>query len=341
MQDSLKILKYNLIKYKLRKHNKFLYNEHATSSPVIFLFFVACGTIVKAEKNFIYNTLGKSTVIVEVPVSNTESAILILKNKIKENDLIVFSGGGYIGDEYIEVYLPIQRILKRFYKNKILFFPQTIFFKNAKREKKFINICKKCKNIKIFVREIKSEKIFKSYGIKTYLVPDIVLSEKVQSHRNNGPILLCMRNDVEKYISDNVISSIKHILEKSNKNIIETDTVLSDIFDLSLRDKKLNEMLNFFSNSSLVVTDRIHGMIFSYLTQTPCIALSNYNHKVKSEYNWIKECNYIFFMDDYNEMDFQQIINEITYLKRKKTIELNSKFSPLEIELKKAYGKSV
>ena len=39
--------------------------------------------IVKAEKNFIYNTLGKSTVIVEVPVSNTESAILILKNKIK------------------------------------------------------------------------------------------------------------------------------------------------------------------------------------------------------------------------------------------------------------------
>ena len=40
-------------------------------------------------------------------------------------------------------------------------------------------------------------------------------------------------------------------------------------------------------------------------------------------------------------MDFQQIINEITYLKRKKTIELNSKFSPLEIELKKAYGKSV
>lgn len=37
-----------------------------------------------------------------------------------------------------------------------------------------------------------------------------------------------------------------------------------------------------FRECELVITDRIHGMIFAAITGTPCIALSNY--KIKGTY---------------------------------------------------------
>ena len=139
--------------------------------------------IVRAEKNFIYNTLGKNVNIVDILVKDTESAIYFLKKNIRNQDIIILSGGGYIGDEYIEIYQPIKRMLKIFKKNKILIFPQTIFFKNKNRENQFIKLCKKCSNLKIFVREEKSKKIFSVYNIKAFCVPDIVLSEEIITHK--------------------------------------------------------------------------------------------------------------------------------------------------------------
>lgn len=52
-----------------------------------------------------------------------------------------------------------------------------------------------------------------------------------------------------------------------------------------------------FASAKLVITDRLHGMIFAALTQTPCIVLGNYNHKVKGTYEWLQELPYICFAD--------------------------------------------
>ena len=52
--------------------------------------------------------------IVEIQTRQTESAIDYLKKNMRKQDVIVFSGGGYIGDEYIEVYMPLKKILKTF-----------------------------------------------------------------------------------------------------------------------------------------------------------------------------------------------------------------------------------
>ena len=42
--------------------------------------------------------------------------------------------------------------------------------------------------------------------------------------------------------------------------------------------------LKEFAGAQLVITDRLHGMVFCYLTNTPCIVFSNYNHKVLGTY---------------------------------------------------------
>lgn len=331
MDFYFKSLKYFIVKNKLKEMNSFRIEE-INNKINVYVFFVAAGTnmgdhaIVEAEIRYLNKIFNNNVNIHEVSVSQTESAVDFLKKNVKGTDIIVLSGGGYIGDEYVEVYYPLKKILKNFSNNKIFCMPQTIFFKNKIREKNFINLCKKCSNLQIFTREKKSYNIFNRHGVKNTIVPDIVLSNKVQKHISEGDILLCMRNDVERKITDDDISYIKQLL--SGKKVREIDTVVENIFDISNRKQELEKLMNEFSTSSLVITDRIHGMIFSYLTETPCIALSNYNHKVKSEYEWLKDCNYIYFIDDTHD-EFNNKLNLIKNINEKETVNLENEFSPL------------
>lgn len=55
----------------------------------------------------------------------------------------------------------------------------------------------------------------------------------------------------------------------------------------------VKEKLNEFSKNELVITDRLHGMIFSVITGTPCIAINNLSSKVQGVYRWIQELDYV------------------------------------------------
>ena len=76
----------------------------------------------------------------------------------------------------------------------------------------------------------------------------------------------------------------------------------------SMRDDQIDflneivkEKIQEFLGSKLVITDRLHGMIFAAITETPCIALSNYNHKVIGTYDWISYLPYISFADSIDD----------------------------------------
>lgn len=57
-----------------------------------------------------------------------------------------------------------------------------------------------------------------------------------------------------------------------------------------------------FMNAKLVVTDRLHGMLFAAITGTPCIVFSNYNQKVSGTYEWIKTLPYVRYVNSVEEM---------------------------------------
>ena len=47
----------------------------------------------------------------------------------------------------------------------------------------------------------------------------------------------------------------------------------------------------------VVITDRLHGMILSIITGTPCIVFGNNYHKVESSYySWFKDLEYVSFI---------------------------------------------
>ena len=58
-----------------------------------------------------------------------------------------------------------------------------------------------------------------------------------------------------------------------------------------------------FCRSELVITDRLHGMVFAAITDTPCIVFSNYNHKVEGVYQWIKHLPYIKYVNSIEEAE--------------------------------------
>ncbi len=308
-------IKYELIRNRIKKQNPFVCDKHP-EYPTIYLFFVACGTnmgdhaIVQAEMEFIKKYCNKSIKIVPITVSQTESAISWLRENIQSSDIIILSGGGYIGDEYIEVYVPLLKIFKLFSKQKIIILPQTIFFKSVAHEREFIRLCKKCNDLSIFAREQVSANIFSQYKITCFLTPDIVLSRVPQIHQEREKILLCLRDDVEKAITREDAYLMREVAEKYG-SVEEQDTVLKESFPIEERELYLKMILDVFLNASFVITDRIHGMIFCYLTNTPCLVVGNYNHKVESEYVWLKDCAKIQFIHTITQETIECAINEI------------------------------
>lgn len=89
------------------------------------------------------------------------------------------------------------------------------------------------------------------------------------------------------------------------------------------REQKLDEMFSRCRHAQLIITDRLHGMIFAAITSTPCIALKSYNHKITSSKDNFKHLEYIRYIEDVKDVEEQ-----IKYL-------LNTKFEPYDNEFAK------
>ena len=75
------------------------------------------------------------------------------------------------------------------------------------------------------------------------------------------------------------------------------------------------ELLKQIKKSKLLITDRLHGMIFAVITNTPCIAFANKSGKVKGVYNWIsKDNDYVKFANSVEQ--FKQILEDLDLTKK-------------------------
>lgn len=77
----------------------------------------------------------------------------------------------------------------------------------------------------------------------------------------------------------------------------------------SEREEALERKFAQFSSAKLVITDRLHGMIFCAITGTPCIVVDSKSPKLRGCYEWIKHLDYIRFADDVSQItkEFHQI----------------------------------
>lgn len=222
--------------------------------------------------------------------------------------LIAITGGGFLGSLWEENENIAKEVYKNFSDKKIVIFPQTIYYRNNYVPPSTLALYKNCKNLSVFVRDnsyswVKNE-LLKDAPANVFNVPDIVLSLNYSKLKNNRNGILCVfRNDKENITGDDFKIYINKLCNELNEKITIYDTVFPYFIKFDERKKFAEEKLEPFLRSKLVITNRLHGMILSVITGTPCIALDNISKKISGTYNlWLKNNENVFFAESENDI---------------------------------------
>lgn len=230
---------------------------------------------------------------------------------------ILMQGGGYLGTLWYSAEELLRCIIQKNQKSEISILPNTIFYEDndyGKEElQKSIKIYNTHKHLTIYAREKVSYEAMKSVYRDVRLMPDMVLSLSPEMTSNSRcGCLLCLRSDCEKTRTQEQESEIRQqVASLFGDNVTDTDMIESHGIPVKDRETALRNKFLQFSNAELVVTDRLHGMIFCAITGTPCIVIDSKSPKVRGCYEWIKDLDYIRFAGSPSQIEneYRQIPN--------------------------------
>lgn len=273
--------------------------------------------------------------IIEIPVSRSTEGLWFVRRNIKKGDLVTITGGGNMGDYYFYLEFIRQLVIRFFPNNRIISFPQTIYFSDTLLGRKELaraqKIYNKHGNLYLFARDYTSYQTMRDKFPKTHVfyTPDIVLYLNcVAPKKKREGVIICMRSDIEKKVTDEQYKSIIGIVEKLFDKVEYYDTHIKRNPLLSERFEILFDLFDKFKGAELVVTDRLHGMIFSQITDTPCLVFSNFNHKVVESHEWIKDNKGILMMTEFSENLIKEFLDNHNF-KASSYIDLKDKYKPL------------
>lgn len=188
-------------------------------------------------------------------------------------------------------------IVVRFSLNPVAIFPQSAYFEDSPfgehSKRKVAEAYEKNSSLLFFSRDSATYEAMGEIipSLHNFYVPDIVLYlDESREVASRSGALLCLRADKERVTDADGAEAVGAALEERGLSARETSTVVEkpSYIGAKNRDAVLEAKWAEFRSAEVVVTDRLHGMIFSAITGTPCVALDNVSHKVSQGYEWIK-----------------------------------------------------
>lgn len=325
-------IKRNLFLNKLKKQIEEVHRKFGFC--VVFIATPTHGNlgdhaIVYAQQCF-FSDHGLGEQIIEITSSQYLKYSLYIKQLLKDKDIIIIDGGGSMGTLWLHEEHKMQHIVKTFPNNPIFIFPQTIFYSNDENGKKemlqSIEVYSAHSNLHICAREKESFDLMKKIypNVDILLIPDIVLYiNNIGESKSRNGVAFCFRTDKEKVLSDEKIEQIKYYIAHKGLSISWENTVINKTVTKKNRIKELKKKWNKFLSVELVITDRLHGMIFAAITSTPCIAFDNSSKKVGNVYKWIEDLDYVVFAKSDEELP--QLIDKLLSKKESKFDNTNLK----------------
>ncbi|WP_445384804.1 polysaccharide pyruvyl transferase family protein [Robiginitalea sp. IMCC44478] len=322
---------------------KFKYSYGSLTTKNIYIFLAADygnlgdAAITYAQHKFLKQHFPDYS-IHEIPISCTLEGIAAVKKTITPGDIVTTVGGGNMGDLYPMIETFRQLVIQYFPDNLIVSFPQTVDFKENKSGeyalKKAIKLYSNHPRLVLLAREAKTYQFFREHFKKnhSFLVPDIVMTLKpsMESGQRAG-VLICLRNDKEKKLNPDQEKSLLDLVEKEFVRHTFRDTHIGGSgLPLIKRTKELFAIWKDFKNSQLIITDRLHGMIFAFITNTPALVFLNNNHKIQSSYEWIKNSGNIHLMKEFDETKILKTLKSLSENKQPsdgEAVNLDPKFS--------------
>ncbi|MDR1568031.1 MAG: polysaccharide pyruvyl transferase family protein [Streptococcaceae bacterium] len=298
--------------------------------------------IAYAERSFLEELAPKNGFDVFMGALNAGFTLVdALKNKglISQEDIVCLHGGGNFGNLYIG-----EEIIRRYASQKLpkikkVMFPQSFYFTpdnyGEKARKHSIKVYNQNQSWSLFARESYTKKFFEENYPNCLIgyTPDIVLSlniiEQLNPSVRKGAMTL-FRADIEKAVSTSMIETVTSYLATRFDEVSVSDTVVNQAVLLSHQKDYLFNIWNELAAKELVLTDRLHGMIFAYITETPCIVFGNSYPKIAQTYHdWLADCNFIKYIQDVTIENVAQAIDELKEVTPKR-LDLADKFEPLK-----------
>lgn len=252
--------------------------------------------------------------------------------KLNRNIVILFHGGGNLGDMYPEHMNFLKLLCATYPHNKIIVFPQTIYYAKDKNKISDLKILSEHNNLTICVRDEVSMNIINSFPlIKSLLLPDMAFyipHEIIGTHFKGifieKNLYLC-RNDKESVVSAMNIDKVKWM----NNSFVVSDwpslfnhpdvlilkcisflnsykstntpgvfTNLYEVyFDYFVRRRVVIKSVRWMKQYKIVLSDRLHGAILALLLDKELIMADNSYHKNRGFYEaWLRDRQKISFL---------------------------------------------
>ncbi|MDO4511173.1 MAG: polysaccharide pyruvyl transferase family protein [Bacteroidales bacterium] len=293
-------------------------NASLSDKPKIFLLNVPThGNLgdhlisVAAQKFFADNCANYQ--IVPITSSDLYFSISISLRSATPDDILCITGGGFLGSMYEEE-RRLYKIAKRYKNNKIIILPQTIFYENNKTGTSILEKAKRIyanhPNIYVMAREkatydLLQQVLIRGRDSNIALTPDIALYLHNEPNTERNTILWCLRNDGEVNAENTkLIEKARYKVQRLNITQVETDTYIHKFIPVKNECQEVEKKIQEFGKAKLVITDRLHGMIYAVITNTPVIALNNNNGKVEQVYNaWLSDIPFVKFVSHESEVD--------------------------------------
>ncbi|MBR1540011.1 MAG: polysaccharide pyruvyl transferase family protein [Clostridia bacterium] len=294
----------------------------------------------------IINDVYPTNQIVEIPMMNYFEHKDQMKNNIADEDIITIIGGGNMGNLYLGFEEKRRDIVQSFPNNKIISFPQSISFEDSEvgqtEFQNSLDIYKNHTDLSIFIRENLSYDKMKKRMDNVIIVPDTVmyLTDKIEKNPSisRDKIMLCFRNDREKVTENDIIEETVELFNHHEYRDIEImDTHLGEIrIKPEEKEEIFDSIIKKFQSAKLVITDRLHGMIFALITKTPCIALDNSTKKISATYHtWLENIPFMRLVKSYDKEQILAISQELMQLNLNLIqINFDKEFKPLIDTLK-------
>ncbi len=239
--------------------------------------------------------------------------------QIRQDDVIFLHGGGNLGNLWLNEENLRRALIKKFAGNKLVVFPQSIYFSADAAGRKELATAQQIynahKDLHLMTRDENSfslaQKIFPQ--VHNYLLPDAATAllgilDDVDVAREG--VLFVLRGDKEKVRDDNEIQRLQKYLAEQNIPFEVTDTAIDGKVTADTREEKIRDVLMKIRKSKLVVTDRFHGVIFSFITRTPALAFKSFDTKISSGIKWFKNLPTIFYAEGQDWAACEDFIDE-------------------------------
>lgn len=254
---------------------------------------------------------------------------------VMDEHLILVNGGGNLGTLWPAAEELFRKLIQKNPRASIICLPNTIYYENTEYGKRELEKSRRIYNahphLTLCAREKISYELMQRIYKNVLLIPDMALSLNhcTEEQKRNG-CMLCLRSDREKTITAEAEAELTmRVEELFEENYRRSDMNIGRPVALCDRAATLEEKYAEFRTAELVITDRLHGMIFAAITGTPCIVINSKSPKVRGCYEWIRELEYIKFADG-----VEQIPTLYRQVQRKCHVYDNEKMLPLYEELK-------